>query len=203
MLPRSRLVGLVPFVLLLGAGSSGFPPGTPCEPRLSAGDALAGRDALAAGHALPGVVFVVDGEIVEGPVLADPPDRIERVEVVCPDIAASWLDLEVATVAVLIHTRRGPAHASRSSLGELVKAQEKYRDRHGGYTDDLLALSPYAPPPDVFVYLELTGDGWTARTALQDRHQACFVWVGTPPAAWTWLRERSEVDGDDGEPLCL
>jgi len=175
--------------LSLFAGATPAPP--KCAPRPEGGEAL------------PAVAFIIDGEVVVGSALADPPGHIERVEIVCWETVERFLDVKVGTAAVIIYTKKGPTRETEASLRTLVKAQKKHREREGAYTDDLLSLTPYAPPAKVFVYLTLSGDGWSARAENNTLHQVCYVFVGTPPDIWTPLTPGPEPWFVEGEPVCL
>jgi len=184
----SRAACLSPLIFLLPGAVLAAPK---CAPRPEGGEDL------------PEIAFVIDGEVVEGSALADPPDHIQHIEVACWDTVEKWLDIKVRTAAVIIYTKKGPARETEASLRTLVKTQKKYRERNGSYTDDLLSLSPYAPPQMVFVYLALSEDGWEARAENNDLHQVCYVFMGTPPDIWTPITPGPEPWLVEGEPVCL
>ena len=70
--------------------------------------------------------------------------------------------------------------AMRSTLRRMVEAQDRVRERAGGYVaelpDDLNARYP-----SVLVLVRLTGDGWVATARHGQSERVCTVFVGSTP----------------------
>lgn len=97
----------------------------------------------------------------------------------------------------------------RSTLRNLVTAQEKYWSEHGTYTTDVSALGFYpAPkgtrPPFLPQVIFAGGRGWSGIAVHRRLNKSCVIFVGNPdeqPFVPRTKRDRL-VASEEGAPTC-
>jgi hypothetical protein len=102
-------------------------------------------------------------------------------------------------------TGRQEMYAVRSSLRQLVSAQETYWRSRKTYATDVSALTTYQPTPGVMVQIvRARADGWAARANYDagSGGRSCVIWVGDIPASERPLTDAERKSYPEAEVSC-
>ena len=120
-------------------------------------------------------------------------------------LALSWGVADMAPAQSANATWQStPASVLKSSLRNVVAAQDKYRETHPGFASSVEALRVTLEPGVKIQILGVTASGWRAKGTHQARPgRSCVVFVGKLRATeFPRTDGDGEMAGEERVPLC-
>jgi len=144
-------------------------------------------------------VTLVDGVVVnqtpDAALKAVDPESVFSIEVACLNPKDSTLNRTTGIPAISIFTRLGLQASIRRMLTTVADLQGAHFRLHARYLEQMEPVLLPGRIEGVRVELEVSPDGWLARSTVEGLAVTCIVYVGTVPGAPTGVAPR--------EPTCI